>query len=158
LEKLSATAPAPDVHAHFDQVVQAAPSSVIADGLAAAFRSDQTPPFGQMLSTLFTNSNPEQKADMLKQLISSINPAVLTQLLSRAGIAGGTGAQLTPDQVQKISPEIVQEVATHAEKANPSIVDTLSNFYAQHATLVKTLGGAALTVALAKVGERQRES
>ncbi|HXU21960.1 MAG TPA: hypothetical protein VN788_15360, partial [Verrucomicrobiae bacterium] len=58
----AAAAPAPDVHAHFDQVAQAAPSSVIAEGLAAAFRSNQTPAFGQMLSTLFTNSNGDQKA------------------------------------------------------------------------------------------------
>src|ERR1700676_3175569 len=82
----AAAAPAPDVHAHFDQVAQAAPSSVIAEGLAAAFRSDQTPAFGQMLSTLFANSNAEQKAGMLNQLISSVNPAVLTQILSAAGL------------------------------------------------------------------------
>jgi hypothetical protein len=156
----AAAAPAPDVHAHFDQVVQAAPSSVIAEGLAAAFRSDQTPAFGQMLSTLFTNSNPDQRAGMLSQLISAVNPATLTQVLSSAGIAGavGAGAQLTPEQAQKLSPEVVQQLAMHAEKSNPSIVDSLSNFYAQHTGLVKTLGGAALTVALAKVAERQRQA
>lgn len=157
----AAAAPAPDVNAHFDQVAQAAPSNVIADGLAAAFRSNQTPAFGQMLSTLFTNSNADQKAGMLNQLVSSVNPAMLTQILSGAGIAGAlgrSGAQITPEQAQKLSPEIVQQLATHAEKSNPSIVDSLSNFYAQHAGLVKTLGGAALTVALAKVAERQRQA
>lgn len=157
----AAAAPALDVRAHFDQVAQAAPSSVIAEGLAAAFRSDKTPAFGQMLSTLFANSNADQKAGMLNQLLSSVNPAMLTQVLSSAGIAGavgGAGAQLTPDQVQKISPEVVQQLAAHAEKVNPSIVDSLSSFYAQHAGLVKTLGGAALTVALAKVAERQRQA
>jgi hypothetical protein len=157
----AAVAPAPDVHTHFDQVAQAAPSSVIAEGLAAAFRSDQTPPFGQMLSTLFSNSNSDQKAGMLNQLVSSVNPAMLTQVLSAAGIAGPVGGgstQLTPDQVQKISPEVVQQLAAHAEKVNPSIVDSLSSFYSQHASLVKTLGGAALTVALAKVAERQSQA
>ena len=39
-------------------------------------------------------------------------------------------------------------------KANPSIVDSVSAFYAQHTTLVKTLGGAALSIALAKVAQR----
>lgn len=155
----AAAAPAPDVHAHFDQVAQAAPTSVIAEGLAAAFRSNQTPAFGQMLSTLFTNSNGDQKAGMLNQLISSVSPATLTQVLSGAGLGGlaqGAGTQLTADQAQKLSPEAVQQLAAHAEKANPSIIDSLSAFYAQHGTLVKTLGGAALTVALAKVAERQR--
>ena len=71
---------------------------------------------------------------------------------------GRSGAQITPEQAQKLSPEIVQQLATHAEKSNPSIVDSLSSFYAQHAGLVKTLGGAALTVALAKVAERQRQA
>ena len=74
-----------------------------------------------------------------------------------AGTIGGTGAQLTPEQAQKISPEVVQQLGAHAEKSNPSIIDSVSSFYAQHAGLVKTLGGAALTVALAKVAERQRQ-
>lgn len=160
----AATAPAPDVHEHFDQVAQAAPTNVIAEGLAAAFRSNQTPAFGQMLSTLFTNSSGTQKAGMLNQLLSSVNPAMLTQILSGAGLAGmagaagAGGAQLTPEQAQKVSPETVQQLAAHAEKANPSVIDTLSNFYAQHGALVKTLGGAALTVALAKVAERQKQT
>lgn len=157
----AAAAPALDVNAHFDQVVQAAPTSVVAEGLAAAFRSDQTPAFGQMLSGLFSNSSANQKAGMLSQLLSSVSPTVLTQILSSAGVTGAVGgarAQLTPDQVQKISPEVVAQLAAHAEKANPSIVDSLSSFYAQHSDLVKTLGGAALTVALAKVAERQRQA
>jgi hypothetical protein len=70
---------------------------------------------------------------------------------------GGGKTQLTPEQAQQIPPEAIQQLANHAQSANPSIVDTVSNFYAQHTTLVKTLGGAALTVALAKVAERQRQ-
>ena len=78
----AAAAPAPDAQAHFDQVAQAAPKGVIAEGLAAAFRSDRTPAFGQMLSTLFANSNGDQKAGMLNQLFSSVSPGMLTQVLS----------------------------------------------------------------------------
>lgn len=158
----AATAPAPDVDQHFDQVTQAAPTHVVADGVAAAFRSDKTPPFGQMLSTLFNNSNGDQKAGMLNKLVSAVSPGLLTQVLSGAGLAGLVGAlrggagQLTPQQAQQVPPEVVQQLGEHAEKENPSVVDSLSNFYAQHGTLVKTLGGAALTIALAKVAERQR--
>ena len=65
---------------------------------------------------------------------------------------------LTASQAQQIPPVVVQQLADHAEKANPSIVDSLSNFYAQHATLVKTLGGGALTIALAKIAERQQQA
>jgi hypothetical protein len=157
----AAAQPAPDVHAHFDQLAQSAPTSVIAEGLAAAFKSDKTPAFGQMISTMFTNSNGDQKAGMLNQLLSSVNPATLTQVLSGAGLAGlvgGGNTQLTPDQAQKISPEIVQQLATHAQNANPSVVESVSSFCAQHATLIKTLGGTALTVAMAKVAERQKSA
>jgi hypothetical protein len=157
----AATAPAPDVHAHFDQVAAAAPASALAEGLSAAFKSDQTPAFGQMLSTLFNNSTGEQKAGLINQIMSSVSPGTLTSLLSGAGLAGilGKGAtQLTPEQAQNISPEAVQQLATQAHSANPSLVDSVSTFYAQHSTLVKTLGGTALTIALAKVAERQRQA
>jgi hypothetical protein len=144
---------------HFDQVAQAAPNNVVAEGLAAAFRSDQTPAFGNLLSHLFSQSNGEQKAGILNQLLASVGPEVLAQLGGGGALVGlleGAGHQLTPDQAQAVSPEVVQQLASHAEKSDPSIVDKASAFYAQHSTLVKTLGGAALTIALAKVAERQK--
>jgi hypothetical protein len=157
----AAAQPAPDVHAHFDEVAQAAPLSAIAEGLTAAFKSDKTPAFGQMLSTLFNNSTGDQKAGIINHLLSSVDPSTLTQVLSATGLAGLVGAgssQLTADQAQKVPPEAVQQLATHAQNSNPSIVESVSNFYAQHTTLVKTLGGAALTIALAKVAERQKQA
>jgi hypothetical protein len=157
----AAAQPAPDVHAHFDEVSQAVPSATLAEGLAAAFRSDSTPALGQMVSDLFSQSNGEQKAGLLNHLMSSISPVMLTQILSGAGLGGilsGGTSPLTASQAQQVPPEVVQEMANHAEKTNPSIVDSLSNFYAQHTTLIKTLGGGALTIALAKIAERQRQA
>lgn len=157
----AAAAPAPDVHAHFDQVAQAAPSSAIAEGLAAAFRSDQTPPFSQMVSTLFSNSNGDQKAGMLNHLMSSVSPSMLAEILPMLGLTGlagkAGGAQITPEQAQQVSPQAVQQLASHSEKDDPSIIGSLSSFYAQHATLVKTLGGSVLSVALAKIAQRQNQ-
>jgi hypothetical protein len=157
----AAAAPAPDVHAHFDQVAEVAPSGTIAEGLAAAFRSDKTPAFGEMLSTLFANSSGDQKAGMLNQILSSVNPSILSQLVAGAGLTGlvgGAGAKLTPEQAQQVSPEMVQQLATHAEKTNPTIIDSVSTFYAEHSSLVKTLGGAALSIALAKIAEIRTQS
>lgn len=137
------------------------PISEIADGLSAAFKSDKTPAFGQMLSTLFNNSTGDQKAGVINQLLASVPPGTLTTLLSGAGLAGVLGqgtTQVTPEQAQQISPEAVQQLATQAHSANPSVIDSVSNFYAQHTTLVKTLGGAALTVCLAKVAEKQKQA
>jgi hypothetical protein len=144
---------------HFDQVAQAAPHNVIAEGLAAAFRSDQTPAFGNLVGNLFGQSSGEQKAGILNQLLASVGPGVLAQLAGGGALTrllGSAGQQITPDQAQAVSPDVVQQLATHAEKSDPSIVDKASAFYAEHSSLVKTLGGAALTIALAKVAERQK--
>lgn len=152
--------PPAQVHEHFDQVAQAAPKGLIAEGLAAAFRSNETPAFGQMLGSLFSQSNGEQKAGMLNQLLATAGPGVLSQLAgggALAGLLGGGAKQITPEQAQQISPEAVQQLAAHAEKADPSIIDRASSFYAEHPTLIKTLGGAVLSVALTKVAERQSQ-
>ena len=144
---------------HFDQVAQAAPQGVMAEGLSALFRSDQTPAFGNLVSSLFSQSNGEQKAGVLNQLLGSVGPGALAQMVGGGALTsllGSAGKEISPDQAQKISPELVQQLAAHAEQTDPSIVDRASAFYAQHTTLVKTLGGAALSIALAKVAERQK--
>jgi len=152
-----AVAAAPD---HFHEVAQSAPPEVVAQGISAALRSDQTPAFGQMVSQLFQQGNPQQQTGMLNQLLAGLAPSALSALAG-AGLGnlvpGAAGAsQLTPDQVARLSPQQVQQIAEHAEKHNPTIIDQMSNFYAQHPGLVKTLGSAALTIALAKISNNMR--
>jgi hypothetical protein len=150
-----------EVHDHFDQVAQAAPQGLVAEGLAAAFRSDQTPDFGQLLGNLFNQSSGDQKAGMLNQLLATAGPGVLASLGGSGGLAsllqGGSVAQITPEQAAQVSPEAVQQLASHAEKADPSIIDRASQFYAEHPALIKTLGGAVLSVALATVAQKQSQ-
>jgi len=151
----------PQVHEHFDQVAQAAPSGALADGLAAAFRSNSTPDFGQMLGGLFNNSSGDQKAGILNQLLASAGPGVLSQLTAGGGglaalLAGGA-SKLTSEQAQSVSPEVVQQLAAHAEKSDPSLIDKASAFYSEHPALIKTLGGAALTIAMAKMAESSKQ-
>ncbi|HVG32941.1 MAG TPA: hypothetical protein VM911_07670 [Pyrinomonadaceae bacterium] len=153
---------APDtVHDDFDQLSQQAPQSALADGLAAAFRSEQTPAFGQMVGQLFSNANGQQRAGILNTLIAALGPTIAAQLFSQgglsglAGLLGGGQREVTPEQAAQVSPEAVQQIAEQAESKDPSIIDRVSNFYAEHPTLVKTIGTAALTIALAKIAERQ---
>jgi len=150
--------PAPDAAQHFEQVAQQAPPAVVSQGLAGAFRADQTPPFGQMVGQLFGNSDPQQRAGVLNQLLGALGPGMLG-----AGVGGslgellrrlGGGSTVTPEQAESITPEQVQEVAHRAEQQHPGIVDKVSDFYAQHPTLIKTLGSAALAIALAKMAQR----
>ena len=151
----------PNVHDDFDQVAQAAPQDAISDALSTAFRSDQTPPFGDMLGQLFQQSGGQQKASILNTLIRTLGPALVSQILARrgagglAGMLGGGQTEVTPELAEKIPDEAVQDIAAQAEQRDPSIIDQLSNIYAQHPTLIKTLGGAALPIALAKIAQRQ---
>ena len=138
---------------HFDQVAQNAPPDVLAPGLAGAFRSDQTPDIGQMVGQLFGNSSASQQAGMLNQILATLGPAAAASLAG--GVLGRVmspgASQITPDQAARLSPDQVQAVVEHAHQANPGIADELASFYAQHSGLIKTLGGAALAIALAKM-------
>lgn len=147
-----------DVHAHFDQAAQSVPHSAMADALSHAFRSDQTPAFGQMIGSMFSQSNGEQKAGMLNHLLSSAGPGALASMPGGGMLSSlfsrGAG-QVTPEQAQSVSSETVQQLASNAEKADPSIVDKAGSFYAQHPALVKTLGAGVLSIAMAKLAQRR---
>jgi hypothetical protein len=149
------TAAAPEnAHRDYEQVSQHAPPEVVADGLSRAFRSDRTPSFPEMVSNLFSHSDPHQRAGLLNRLLGGVGPGALAGLPGLAGLLGG-GGQVSPQVAQQVSPEQVQQIASHAEKQNPSVVDQVSSFYAQHPQVVKALGGLALTVALQQILRRR---
>jgi hypothetical protein len=148
----------------YQQVAQNASPDVLSQGLSAMFRSDQTPAFGQMAGQLFEQANPGQQAGMLNQLLAGMGPGLLSSLAGGAGgvglaavigqlTQGGTAATVTPAQASRLTPAEVAQIAGHAEQSNPGIVDRMSSFYAEHPGLVKTLGGAALSIALAKMAQ-----
>jgi hypothetical protein len=79
-----------------------------------------------------------------------------------AGIFGqmmqsGEVRQLTPEEAAQVSPEEVQALAEQAAQQDPSIMDRLSEIYAEHPTLIKTLGSGALMLALTKIAQSQRQ-
>ena len=135
----------------FDQVSQTASRSHLAGGLADAFRSNQTPPFAHMLTTLFSNSDGTQRAGILNHLLSSAGPAAASGFL--ANLVGG-GSQVTPPQAQQVPPEAVHQLAEQAEKGDPSIIEKASSFYAQHPALVKTLGAGSLAVIMSHMSRK----
>ncbi len=141
------------VAGHFEQVAQTAPSGALASGLAAMFHSDKTPPFAQMVGQLFASSNGPQRANILNTLLAS-GPAagLFSQLAQSAGIAlpgnVGGGNAITPETATQITPEMVQQTAAHAAQHDPSIVERISDVCAQHPVLVRTLGAAAMSIAL----------
>ena len=140
---------------HFDQVASQAAPGMVGDGVAEAFRSDQTEPFPQMVQNLFSRSDSTQQAGLLNKLIQAAGPVAL-------GAAGGVLAkmlkpgqtELTADQASALRPEQVHDIAVAAQNNSPSVMDQVGNFYAEHPTLIKTLGGAALMIVLARMKNR----
>jgi hypothetical protein len=138
---------------HFDKVAEQASPDQLSAGLAAAMRSNETPPFGHMVGQMFGQSSPAQQAGVLNQILATLGPAAAT------GLAGGAlgrmlapgQSQISPEQAAQLSPTQVSEIAAQAEQSHPGVVDQVSQFYAQHSGLIKVLGGAALAVALAKM-------
>ncbi|MFL6463085.1 MAG: hypothetical protein ACJ73N_01565, partial [Bryobacteraceae bacterium] len=72
---------------------------------------------------------------------------------SLGGLLGG-GSKVTPEQAQQVPPEAVHQLAEQAEKNNPSIVDQVSHFYAEHPTLVQGLGAGALALIMSHMSRR----
>ena len=144
---------------HFDQVAAQAPTDVLGKGLGEAFRSDQTPPIGEMVAQLFGNSNGNQQAGMLNQILTSLGPAALT------GLAGGVlghimtsgTTQVTPEQASQLTTNQVQDIVNQAHQQSPALADQLGSFYAEHSGLLKTLGSAALAVAMVKMKDHMAE-
>jgi hypothetical protein len=127
----------------FDRVAQSAPRTDVAQGVTQALRSDQTPPFSQMVSQLFSNGNPDQRAGVLQSLAGGV----------LGNLRGADQGQVSPDQASQVSPDTVRQLAEHAEQTNPGVVERMGDFYADHPTLVKALGGAALAVALGHMAQ-----
>ena len=155
----SGNASAADVHSTYDQVAHAVPQGELADGLSAAFRSDQTPPFEQMVTGLFNQSSPDQKAGLLNQLIAALGSGGAAQVLASTGGLGGlagmlSGGRVTPQQAEQVPPQAVEVLAQQAAKKDPSIIDRAAGFYAQHPTLVKAIGVGALAFLMSKISKR----
>jgi len=163
----------------FERVTQEVPRETLAHGVTQALRSDQTPPFPQMVGQMFGQSNPNQQAGMLNQLIAAAGPSLIGMLAGRGGAgvggmgggmggglgnlgnvlgnllggAGGGQPQITPEQASQLSPEQVQEIAQKAEQENPGVVERMGDFYAEHPNVVKGLGAAALAIALGHMAQ-----
>jgi hypothetical protein len=139
----------------YDEVARHAPAPDLAAGLSEAFRSPQTQPFPSLLGQLFANSNPGMKSSILNTLLATVGPQVLSGILARHA-GGAVPPQLDEQEAEQIPPSVVEEMAEQAEKQNPSIIDQVSDFYAQHPTVVKGLGAAALGIALNHLAKQKR--
>ena len=151
-----------DLHAQYDQLAGSVSHGTLKNGLADAFNAKETPPFEQMLAGLFNQSNPDQKAGVLNQVIGALGSGQASSILASLGLGGvasaAAGGQVSPQQAQQVPPQAVEELAQKAAKKDPSIVDMAAGFYAQHPGLVKTIGAGALAFLMSRISAGRRQA
>ena len=149
-----------DVHDAYDRTAPQVPREALADGLTEAFRSDQTPPFEQMVSGLYDRSNPQQKAGLLNQMVAALGAGGATEALSRGGLGSLTdilrGGRVTPEQAEQVPPQDVEVLARRTARKDPTIMEKAAGFYAQHPTLVKAIGAGALALLMSRMSQARR--
>ena len=155
----SGTGPVPaSTQEQFHQAAQSAPPEALSRGIAAAFDSERTPAFADMVGHMFGNANPEQKSGIVNRLLGALGPGA-SDLVSRLGLRPASSdpqgvAAVSGEEASKLSTAQVGQLATQAQAAQPGIVQTMSSFYAQHPVLVKTLGAAALSIIYGQIRNR----
>jgi hypothetical protein len=147
-----------DAEMEFEVVAQQAPPEVVSEGLADAFRAEQTPPFGDMVAQLFQRSDPEQRAGLLNLLVGTAGPAAFAEgPLDEVVRYLRDGSRIGADEADALLPHQAKEVAERALEHHPGVIERVSEYYARHPELVATLGKAALTVALANMARSARQ-
>lgn len=151
-----------DTHTDFDEVARVVPQDVLGEGMAHALKSDQTPAFGELAGRLFGGSDAQQRSGLIAQLIRAVGPAALSSIaggaFSRLGQAVGQQGQPNAPSVDAdgVGAEQVREIANAAEKGDPTIMDRVGSFYAQHPEVFKVLGGSVLAIALGQMAQRMK--
>jgi len=137
-----------DAPEHFRQVASQVPQASLGGLLGNIFQSHETGTFGDNISQMYGQSDPNQRAGILTKLLQAAGGAgALSSLgLHLPGLLGGSS--VTPEQAQQVGPDAVRDLANKAQQRDPSIVDQASEFYSQHPQLVQALGAGVAIWAL----------
>lgn len=105
---------------------------------------------GSMLGGLLGGGGGGGITGMLGGLLGGGGPSMLEGLL-------GGKQHVTPEIAAQVPDSVVEKLADQAAEQDPGIMGQLSQIYANHPTLIKTLGGAALTIAMSRMADRSRQ-
>jgi hypothetical protein len=126
-----------------------APADLAARALSAGFHADQTLPGGRVAGRLLGNADPRVQAVILTHMIGGIGPGPLSSWLVGAG---GTALAAVVSRLTKTGDAAS---SPQAGQPTPDEVDRISSLRAGHPGPVKTVGGAILAIALARMAESQ---
>ena len=151
------TAADPDgVAQAFKHIVGEQPQSSVAQGIARAFLSDQTPPFAQLVSQLFLRSDTGLRTELLNLLLDNVSPTMLSALAGSVGtlFTENGHPHLSAEQIADITPPQVAEIAAVAQQHNAGVVERIATLFAQHANVFNGLDSDILKVALGTMAQQ----
>ena len=143
----SATPSREEAHAHYDQIAREVPSNVLAGSIGPALGTLEPGDVESRVARSAAQMTPEQRGGLLGTLLGGLGTGSgggLGDLLGRIGVSPSVA-----QNPQQASPEDVARVAGYARQNQPDLLHRAGDFYAQHPTLVKALGTAAI-VAIAR--------
>ncbi len=145
----------------FRHVAMSASPEIMGRLLADAFRSDQTPPFAELVSQMFGAVSPQRQADILGLLLERLSEAAVasmpdgTQVIGLAGPTRGKGVAISPQGLTGISADQVKRLARLAEWHDPAIIDRIGGLCARHTELIDALGEEAPAVLAALLDDEK---
>jgi len=148
--------PQENATADFQQVATQVPRPQLGGLLSNIFGSAETGSFGDNISQMFSQSDPQQKAGILNRLLQAAGGAgAFSNLgLNLPGFGSGADVPGSPSQAQQVSPATVKEIADHTQQQNPGIVEQAGEFYSHHPQLVQALGTGAAIWAMQRLLKR----
>jgi hypothetical protein len=110
----------------FEQALRVAPEKPLAEALAAAFRSSETPPFSKMLAKLYEAPQERgSRAELLNTIFALAPDLRVDAFISMVPRA----ALIRPKDTNEISVETVVQIALAAASLNSELIDSLSEYY-----------------------------
>ncbi len=102
------------------------------------------------IATSAEQMTPEQRGGLMQQLLSGFSSSGMNvgSLLSQLGINQGVA-----NNPQSATPDEVATLAGHAQANNPDLFHEAMGFYAQHPTLVKSLGAVVIAQIASHLGK-----
>jgi hypothetical protein len=124
----------PDSLDHFDQLQKVAPTEHLGAGIAGMLRSSSTAPFGQTVGMIFQRANSEERAGLLKAVSANCRES--------------GSAAFAPESDSTLDVERVSALAGELGCVQPTVIDSVAAYLAQHPHLVRVLGPGSVAVAM----------
>lgn len=147
----NAAASTEEAHQHYDQVTSAVPSDILGSAIGPALKSLAVEEFQRHILNSASQMTSEQRGGLFQSLLGGLasSGGNLSSILGQLGID-----QSVADNPQNASPEDVAALAAHAHQNNPDVFHRAMAFYAEHPTLVKALGTAAVSAIIYEIAKR----